>query len=75
MEQLVTSDFKLGIISGGQLCKMIVLAASNWDIKHLFLIRIKIVPLQLAIAGERMQIPSVNIVNTEHKRGSGWEEV
>ena len=33
MEQLVTSDFKLGIIAGGQLGKMLVLAASNWDIK------------------------------------------
>jgi 5-(carboxyamino)imidazole ribonucleotide synthase len=33
MEQLVTSGFKLGIIAGGQLGKMLVLAASNWDIK------------------------------------------
>jgi 5-(carboxyamino)imidazole ribonucleotide synthase len=33
MEQLVTSDFKLGIISGGQLGKMLVLAASNWDVQ------------------------------------------
>jgi 5-(carboxyamino)imidazole ribonucleotide synthase len=33
MEQLVTSDFKLGIIAGGQLGKMLLLAASNWDIK------------------------------------------
>ncbi len=33
MEQLVTSEFKLGIIAGGQLGKMLVLAASNWDIK------------------------------------------
>ncbi|GDX51127.1 hypothetical protein LBMAG27_01740 [Bacteroidota bacterium] len=33
MEQLVTSDFKLGIIAGGQLGKMLVLAASNWDVK------------------------------------------
>jgi 5-(carboxyamino)imidazole ribonucleotide synthase len=33
MEQLVTSDFKLGIIAGGQLGKMLALAASNWDIK------------------------------------------
>jgi 5-(carboxyamino)imidazole ribonucleotide synthase len=33
MEQLVTSDFKLGIIAGGQLGKMLVLAASSWDIK------------------------------------------
>lgn len=33
MEKLITSDFKLGIISGGQLGKMLVLAASNWDIK------------------------------------------
>ena len=33
MEQLVISDFKLGIIAGGQLGKMLALAASNWDIK------------------------------------------
>ncbi len=33
MEQLITSDFKLGIIAGGQLGKMLVLAASNWDVK------------------------------------------
>jgi len=33
MEQLVTSDFKLGIIAGGQLGKLLVLAASNWDVK------------------------------------------
>lgn len=33
MEQLVTSNFKLGIIAGGQLGKMLALAASNWDIK------------------------------------------
>ncbi len=33
MEQLVSSDFKLGIIAGGQLGKMLVLAASNWDVK------------------------------------------
>jgi 5-(carboxyamino)imidazole ribonucleotide synthase len=33
MDQLVTSEFKLGIIAGGQLGKMLVLAASNWDIK------------------------------------------
>jgi 5-(carboxyamino)imidazole ribonucleotide synthase len=33
MEQLVTSNFKLGIIAGGQLAKMLALAASNWDIK------------------------------------------
>lgn len=33
MEQLVTSNFKLGIIAGGQLGKMLVLAASNWDVK------------------------------------------
>jgi 5-(carboxyamino)imidazole ribonucleotide synthase len=33
MEQLVISDFKLGIIAGGQLGKMLALTASNWDIK------------------------------------------
>lgn len=37
MEQLVTSDFKLGIIAGGQLGKMLVLAASNWDVKTFIL--------------------------------------
>ncbi|MCB2219947.1 MAG: 5-(carboxyamino)imidazole ribonucleotide synthase [Bacteroidetes bacterium] len=33
MENLVISDFKLGIIAGGQLGKMLVLAAANWDIQ------------------------------------------
>jgi 5-(carboxyamino)imidazole ribonucleotide synthase len=33
MERLVISDFKLGIIAGGQLGKMLVLAAANWDVK------------------------------------------
>lgn len=37
MEQLVTSDFKLGIIAGGQLGKMLVHAASNWDVKTFIL--------------------------------------
>ena len=37
MEQLVTSDFKLGIIAGGQLGKMLALAASNWDIRTFIL--------------------------------------
>ena len=32
MEQLVISDFKLGIIAGGQLGKIMALTASNWDI-------------------------------------------
>lgn len=32
MEQFITSEFKLGIIAGGQLGKMLALAASNWDI-------------------------------------------
>lgn len=32
MKQIVTSDFKLGIIAGGQLGKLLVLAASNWDV-------------------------------------------
>ncbi|MEZ5147574.1 MAG: hypothetical protein R2759_10980 [Bacteroidales bacterium] len=32
MEKLVISDFKLGIIAGGQLGKMLVLAAANWDV-------------------------------------------
>jgi 5-(carboxyamino)imidazole ribonucleotide synthase len=33
MEQLVTSDFKLGIIAGGQLGKMLAVAASKWDVQ------------------------------------------
>lgn len=33
MQQVITSDFKLGVIAGGQLGKMLLLAASNWDIK------------------------------------------
>ena len=33
MEQAITSDFKLGIITGGQLGKMLTLAASNWDVR------------------------------------------
>jgi len=33
MEQLVTSEFKLGILGGGQLGKMLTQAASNWDVK------------------------------------------
>ena len=33
MGKLVTSQFKLGIIAGGQLGKMLSLAASNWDVK------------------------------------------
>lgn len=37
MEKLVTSDFRLGIIAGGQLGKMLVLAASNWDVKTFIL--------------------------------------
>jgi 5-(carboxyamino)imidazole ribonucleotide synthase len=32
MEQCVTSDFKIGIISGGQLGKMLIQEASKWDI-------------------------------------------
>lgn len=32
MEKLVTSELKLGIIAGGQLGKMLVLAASNWNV-------------------------------------------
>lgn len=37
MERLVISDFKLGIIAGGQLGKLLALAASNWDIKTFIL--------------------------------------
>ncbi|MGM0444560.1 MAG: 5-(carboxyamino)imidazole ribonucleotide synthase [Fibrobacterota bacterium] len=32
MEEFVTSDFKIGIISGGQLGKMLIQEASKWDI-------------------------------------------
>jgi len=32
MEKLVTSEIKLGVIAGGQLGKMLVLAASNWNV-------------------------------------------
>jgi 5-(carboxyamino)imidazole ribonucleotide synthase len=32
MDKLVTSHFKLGILGGGQLGRMLCLAASNWDI-------------------------------------------
>ena len=32
MEQLVTSNFRLGIIAGGQLGKLLALAASKWDV-------------------------------------------
>ncbi len=32
MEHLVTSDFKLGIIAGGQLGKMLIQEASKWDV-------------------------------------------
>ena len=33
MENLVIAGFKLGIIAGGQLGKLLALAASNWDVK------------------------------------------
>lgn len=33
MEKLVSSQFKLGIIAGGQLGKMLALTASNWAVK------------------------------------------
>lgn len=33
MSDFVSSDFKLGIICGGQLGRMLGLAASNWDVK------------------------------------------
>ena len=32
MEKLVTSNFKLGIIAGGQLGKMLIQEATKWDI-------------------------------------------
>jgi 5-(carboxyamino)imidazole ribonucleotide synthase len=37
MEQLVTSNFRLGIIAGGQLGKLLALAASKWDVNTLVL--------------------------------------
>lgn len=33
MEKLVTSDFRLGIIGGGQLGRMLALEAADWDIR------------------------------------------
>ena len=33
MKQVVSSDFKLGIMAGGQLGKMLILAANNWDVQ------------------------------------------
>lgn len=32
MNQVITSTYKLGILGGGQLGKMLTLAASNWDV-------------------------------------------
>ena len=37
MEQLVISDFNLGIIAGGQLGKILALTASNWNINTFIL--------------------------------------
>jgi 5-(carboxyamino)imidazole ribonucleotide synthase len=37
MAPIITSEFRLGIIAGGQLGKMLVLAASNWDVKTVVL--------------------------------------
>ena len=33
MKQKISSDFKLGILGGGQLGKMMIQAASKWDIE------------------------------------------
>ena len=33
MENLVTSSFRLGIIGGGQLGRMLALKAASWDIR------------------------------------------
>jgi 5-(carboxyamino)imidazole ribonucleotide synthase len=33
MKQVVSSDFRLGILGGGQLGKMLCLAAHNWDVQ------------------------------------------
>lgn len=36
-EQYISSDFKLGILGGGQLGKMLTLASSNWDLRTVVL--------------------------------------
>lgn len=37
MKQIISADFKLGIIAGGQLAKMLVLKAATWDVKSYIL--------------------------------------
>ena len=32
-------------------------------------------PFTIQISGERIRIPSESIINIEHERSSGWEEV
>ncbi len=32
-------------------------------------------PFTIQISGERIRIPSESIINIEHERGSGWEEI
>jgi 5-(carboxyamino)imidazole ribonucleotide synthase len=44
MEKLVTSEVKLGIIAGGQLGKMLVLAASNWNVNTYVLDKVEHCP-------------------------------
>lgn len=39
MEKLVTSGLRLGIVAGGQLGKLLALAASNWDVKTIVMDR------------------------------------
>ena len=51
MEKLVTSQFKLGIISGGQLGKLLALAASNWDVKTYILDKDKDCPASSCCTG------------------------
>ncbi len=51
MKDLVTSDFKLGVIAGGQLAKMMALAASNWDVKTYILDKDEHCPASPVCAG------------------------
>lgn len=48
MEKLVTSEVKLGIIAGGQLGKMLVLAASNWNVNTYVLDKVEHCPASSA---------------------------
>jgi len=50
-KEMLSSDFKVGILGGGQLGKMLALAASNWDLKTAILDRSKDFPAG-AVANE-----------------------